>query len=135
MYSSRLSIATFLLAVLAGGATLCHGDGGAQTLPVSVRELSSCGDGVPRVKSSEVREVARDGESLVVTVLSNAYCGGVTPGVPEARIAAGSITLSWEWLNPENGPVTACICTHRLQFRVKNVPPGEVVVTAEVRSK
>jgi hypothetical protein len=108
--------------------------GSAFASDVTLTEVAGCRDKLPHSKSSEVRAVHRDGDVLVVSVVANTYCGGVSARQPEAHIAAKSVALSWAWIRPDvNVPLTACICSRHLEFRVSGAPAGELTITAEPR--
>jgi hypothetical protein len=129
MYSKH-TIANLILSV----AAMCGAIGHAAT--VSVREPQRCRSEEYRTPDSpEVTSVKRDGETIVVSVIATAVCGGVNAEAPEVTISGNSIALSWLWVGPKGGPVTACRCGRHLEFRIEGGPNGDVAVTAGPRSK
>ena len=100
---------------------------------VAVREIGGCSNALPWTKSTDVREVTRDGEDLVVSVLANAACGGLRAELPQADVSPNTLALSWVWTNPDRAPLAACKCTRHLQFRVSPAPGGDFSARAEAR--
>jgi hypothetical protein len=97
------------------------GEGG-----VTVRETAACNDALPKEKRSEVQQVSRDREPLVVQVLANASCGRRQAVSPTAKVDGNTVTLAWSW--EVHGVPAACVCTHHLEFRIPGVPTGELSV-------
>ena len=96
---------------------------------VSVSEVAGCSDELDWGKTSQVKNIARDGDILVVHLLANQSCGSVRAVQPRADIAGNTVTLGWSWHIPKGAPLAACICTRHLEFRIPGTPPGDLNVT------
>lgn len=102
---------------------------------VTVKQIASCSKSVTYNDAKSIKAVYREGNDLVVSVRANASCGGLKAESPQVVFKGKSADLSWVWNNPDNGPLTACLCAHKLEFRVAGAPNEVISATAEARQE
>jgi hypothetical protein len=129
MYSAALRSASFCCLLAVASSVRASGD----DVKVTVREVGGCSNALAWDKANEIRSSTRDGKDLVVSVLSNATCGGLRAELPLAEVVSNSVKLSWKWVNPNDAPLAACLCTRHLEFRLSGLSDSAIVVSAAAR--